>query len=188
LLITTAWGGKSLHVDFRPPSAAAARGGEIGPYYRGMIEYVRDCLTNLDEEFPEFGGLGYQIAGFGWHQGWNDRIDAASSAAYEENLADLIRDVRAEFGRPGLPVSITTTGMAPPQEYTPVELAQLAVADAAEHPEFEGTVETTDTRPFWRDGAVSPSNFGFHWNHNGESQFLNGRAMGRAMVDLLEAP
>jgi alpha-galactosidase len=32
LLIKTAWGGKSLHVDFRPPRAVAARGGVVGPY------------------------------------------------------------------------------------------------------------------------------------------------------------
>ena len=30
LLIKTAWGGKSLYEDFRPPSS----GGKVGPYYR----------------------------------------------------------------------------------------------------------------------------------------------------------
>jgi hypothetical protein len=42
------------------------------------------------------------------------------------------------------------------------------------------------------DGTIthshSPSNFGYHWNHNGESQFLNGTAMGQKMVDLLTDP
>ena len=33
LLIKTAWGGKSLYKDFRPPSS----GGEVGPYYKKMI-------------------------------------------------------------------------------------------------------------------------------------------------------
>jgi hypothetical protein len=185
LLIKTSWGGKSLHVDFRPPSAVAARGGVVGPYYSGMIEYVRDCLTNLATEFPEFAGMGYQIAGFGWHQGWNDRVDATNSANYEANLVDLIHDLRAEFGRPDLPVSIGTTGMDPQPTYTQVELAQLAVADPARHPEFTGTVFTADTRPFWRDSTVSPSNFGYHWNHNGESHFLIGGAMGQGVVSLL---
>ncbi|MFP4057354.1 MAG: sialate O-acetylesterase, partial [Candidatus Brocadiia bacterium] len=33
LLIKTAWGGKSLHEDFRPPSS----GGEVGPCYTKML-------------------------------------------------------------------------------------------------------------------------------------------------------
>jgi len=185
LIIKTAWGGKSLHVDFRPPSAVAARGGVVGPYYTGMIDYVRDCLTNLGTEFPEFNGMGYRIAGFGWHQGWNDRVDPTASANYEANLVDLIRDLRAEFGNPGLPISITTTGMDPPATYTAVELAQLAMVDPVKYPAFIGNVKATDTRPFWRDKSVSPSDFGYHWNHNGESQYLNGTAMGKKMIELL---
>ena len=192
LIIKTAWGGKSLHVDFRPPSAVAARGGVVGPYYTGMIEYVRDCLNNLESEFPEFTGMGYQIAGFGWHQGWNDRVgDAQFKADYEANLVDLIHDLRAEFSNPVLPVSIGTTGMAPAgaagdlNSYSTVELAQLAVADPAKHPEFSGTVFTADTEYFWRPATESPSSFDYHWNHNGESHFLIGKAMGDGMLDLL---
>jgi len=185
LIIKTAWGGKSLNVDFRPPSAAAARGGVVGPYYTGMIAYVRDVLDNLGTEFPEWKGKGYRIAGFGWHQGWNDRCDEAASANYEANLVDLIKDLRAEFGNPKLPVSITTTSMAPPPKPTVVELAQLAVADAKKYPDFKGNVKTTDARPFWRDASISPSNFGYHWNHNGESEYLNGKAMGEKMVEML---
>lgn len=192
LIIKCAWGGKSLNVDFRPPSAVTARGGVLGPYYTGMIDYARDCLSKLGTEFPEFAGMGYRIAGIGWHQGYNDRIDATNSASYEANLVDLIHDLRAEFGKPALPFSITTTGMAaglpephPYAGYTTVEKAQLAMNDAVKYPAFAGNVKTTDTRPFWRDASVSPSNFGFHWNHNGESQYLNGKAMGTQMVEML---
>jgi hypothetical protein len=35
------------------------------------------------------------------------------------------------------------------------------------------------------DASVSPSNFGYHWNHNGESQYLNGKTMGKQMVEML---
>ena len=47
LLIKTAWGGKSLFKDFRPPSS----GGEVGPYYKKMIEEIRAALDNLDKDF-----------------------------------------------------------------------------------------------------------------------------------------
>jgi hypothetical protein len=86
---------------------------------------------------------------------------------------------------PKLPVSITTTGMAPSPELTAVELAQLAVADPKKYPAFDGNVKTTDTRPFWRDASVSPSQFGYQWNHNGESEHLNGKAMAEKMAEML---
>lgn len=53
LLIKTAWGGKSLFVDFRPPSS----GGQVGPYYTKMVEEVRAALADL-------GDQKYEIAGF----------------------------------------------------------------------------------------------------------------------------
>lgn len=183
LIIKCAWGGKSLQKDFRPPSAAKARGGEVGAYYQGMLDYVNDVLSNLSTEFPEWKGKGYRIAGIGWHQGWNDRCDEKASAEYELNLVDLINDLRAEFGNPKLPFSITTTGMDPTPKHTAVELAQLAVAT---RPAFKGNVMTTDARPFWRPAEVSPSDFGYHWNHNAESQFLNGSALGRQMIQMLK--
>lgn len=59
------------------------------------------------------------------------------------------------------------------------------MADPKKYPAFTGNVKTTDVRPFWRDASVSPSNFGYHWNHNGESQYLNGKTMGKQMVEML---
>ncbi len=188
LLIKSCWGGKSLFVDFRPPSAAAARGGDVGPYYLELIQHVRQVLDNLGTQFPEFAGMGYQIAGFGWHQGWNDSMHAFPASEYEANLADFIRDLRAEFGRPDLPVSIGATGhggFSQPAPRATLVAAQLAVADPELHPEFAGTVFTADTRPFWRDASVSPANDGSHWNNNGETLFLIGDSMGQGMVDLI---
>ena len=141
--------------------------------------------TNLDTEFPEWKGMGYRIAGIGWHQGWNDRVDKAGSANYEANLVDLIKDLRAEFGNPKLPVSITTTSMAPPPERTAVELAQLAVADPKKYPAFERQRENHRHSPVLARCLGFPSNFGYHWNHNGESEYLNGKAMGEKMAEML---
>jgi hypothetical protein len=185
LIIKAAWGGIDLATGFRPPSAVVARGGNVGAYYTAMIDDVREVLSNLSTEFPAWAGQGYQIVGFGWHQGWNDRISATYSAEYEENLVDLIADLRAEFSNSSLPVVIGTTGMAPPTEYTTVELAQLAVDDGGTYPQHDGSVFTVDTRPYWRDSTQSPSSFGYHWNHNGESHFLVGKNMGDSMVNLL---
>ena len=52
LLIKTAWGGKSLYTDFRPPSS----GGETGRYYRKMLAEIREALANLKTDFPGYDG------------------------------------------------------------------------------------------------------------------------------------
>lgn len=188
LLIKTSWGGKSLYGDFRPPSAVAARGGEVGSYYFGMFEYVHDVLDQLGTEFPEWAGSGYEIVGFGWHQGWNDGGDAFPASQYEDNLTDLINDLRAEFGKPELPVSIGNSGLggwSASGHRLAIINAQLAVGDPVQHPEFAGTVFTAETRDFWRESSESPADQGYHWNQNGESYFLLGDAMGQGMEGLL---
>ena len=62
LLIKTAWGGKSLFRDFRPPSA----GGEVGKYYSLIIAQVREALAKVKQEFPATLGGGSELAGFVW--------------------------------------------------------------------------------------------------------------------------
>lgn len=189
LLLKTAWGGKSLDVDFRPPSAVANRGGIVGPYYNGMIDCARDVLGNLGTEFPEWSGLGYQIVGFAWHQGWNDGGSTGPFADYEVNLADLILDVRSEFGLPNLPISIGNSGFGGFAQTAASRLAiinaQLAVSDPAKYPAFQDTVFTAETRSFWRGANVSPLDQGYHWNQNGETYWLLGKAMGEGMTGLL---
>ena len=59
LLIKTAWGGKSLYVDFRPPSS----GGQVGPYYTQMIEEVRAALAELGDRKYEIADLSGSRAG-----------------------------------------------------------------------------------------------------------------------------
>ena len=64
LLIKTAWGGKSLYQEFRPPSS----GGEVGPYYTKMLGEIHAALANLKHDFPGYQGQGYELAGFVWYQ------------------------------------------------------------------------------------------------------------------------
>lgn len=60
LLIKSAWGGKSLKVDFLPPSA-----GGPGEFYKKTVEQTREALDNLQKHFPDYDGKGYEIAGMG---------------------------------------------------------------------------------------------------------------------------
>lgn len=184
LLIKTAWGGKSLAVDFRPPSS----GGQAGPFYREVVERTKKVLANLASEFPELRTSGYEIAGFAWHQGWNDRINDAYTAEYEKNLANFIRDIRRDLGV-RMPFVIAETGMAGPDERDPQALALMrAQAAVAEYEEFKGNVGFVSTRNFWRDKSASPADQVYHWNLNAETYTLIGEAMGNAMLKLQPAP
>src|SRR5947208_2161678 len=80
-------GGTSLAQNWRPPGAVAKRGGEVGPQYSHLITTVKEVLANLGTEFPELAGRQVEMAGFGWHQGWQDGCDAKMAAEYEANMA-----------------------------------------------------------------------------------------------------
>ena len=202
LLIKCAWGGKSLGVDFRPPSAGrppyslgakqdaavAQDPAIVGRYYREMIALTRSALARLPELVPGSDGR-FVLAGFAWHQGWNDRVNDQFTAEYESNLAHFIRDVRREFGVPTLPFVIGETGMTGPTEKHPRALAlRRAQAAVAARPEFKDNVAFVGTQAFWRDVADSPNNQGYHWNSNAETYTLIGEAMGEAMRRLLGLP
>ena len=52
-------------------------------------------------------GQGYELAGFVWYQGWNDGVDPKKAVPeYEQNLVNLIKDVRKDFKAPKLPFVI----------------------------------------------------------------------------------
>jgi len=102
LIIKTAWGGKSLHTDFRPPSAGpyelnqqqvdqfTKRGVDIeqwkaekakatGHYYRFMTDHVKKVLKDVQKVYPDYDPRqGYELAGFVWFQGWNDMCDGGT--------------------------------------------------------------------------------------------------------------
>lgn len=191
LIIKTAWGGKDLITNFRPPGAVESRGGVVGTYYLEMLVQIRQILHNLGTQFPEWNGLGYEIAGFGWHQGWNDSLSTFAANEYEANMANFITDIRTEFGKPSMPFSIATTGMegaATSGDRLKVVNAQINVANPALHPQLGGKVFTVDARPFARSTEVSPNNDTTHWKNNGESLYLIGKGIGDGMVDMLTAP
>jgi len=111
LIIKAAWGGKSLHTDFRPPSAGryelndyqkqlyygppghgvpkdmdvwlAEKTQETGHYYRLMIEHVKKVLADPKRVVPDYDeAQGYEIAGFVWLQGFNDMVDGHTYPAH----------------------------------------------------------------------------------------------------------
>ena len=182
LLIKTAWGGKSLYHDFRPPSAGVYQRTsqdiekqryleqDSGKYYRYMIDHVKRVLGDLKRVCPAYDEKqGYEVAGFVWLQGWNDMVnrdvypmpgkDARASryADYSLWLADLIRDVRKDLQVPKMPfvIGVMGVGGAKPNEH--VAAFRVAMATPAKLPEFQGNVVAVETAPFWSEelGAIA---------------------------------
>jgi hypothetical protein len=182
LLIKTAWGGKSLQRDFRPPGS----GGQVGPFYTEMIGHIKQVLADLKTEFPEYDGKGCELAGFCWHQGWNDGCSKEATAEYETNMVNFIKDVRRDLGVKDLPFVIANSGFGGRNQVVDRRLGIMkAQADAAARPEFKGNVLCVETRDFFRPAEDSPSRQGYHWNSNAETYFLIGDAMAEAMKKLL---
>jgi alpha-galactosidase len=176
LLIKTAWGGRSLYRDFRPPSAGLPPGEVLermlqdlkkrkpdatledvkkpfGASYRAMLEEVQDTLADLKKLFPDYAGQGHELAGFIWFQGWNDMINADYTAEYTPNLTHFIRDVRKDLKAPKLPFVIGQMGVEganPGAGVKKFKAAQAAVMDVAE---FKGNVALVKTDEFWDTDA-----------------------------------
>lgn len=172
LLIKTAWGGKSLQKDFRPPGS----GGETGEYYLKMIEEVREALSG-------FEAGAFEIVGFVWMQGWNDMVSQEATAEYEANLVNFVKDVRTEFSSPGLPFVIGELGNGGPalegSGMSKFREAQKRAVEKIEWAEFVGT------QKFSRPKELSPNTgHGHHWFGNAESYFLVGDALGRRMLKM----
>jgi alpha-galactosidase len=196
LLIKCAWGGRSLYHDFLPPSARKlpppAKEGDEGFYYAETLRLVKEVAGNLERYCPWYAGQGYEIVGFGWHQGWNDRINPAAVDAYESNMAQFIHDFRRDLGIEKLPFVIANTGMGGwnitgrhKERVEKLMLAQLALGDRVKHPEFEGNVAGVETRGFQRSREESPSGQEYHWMRNWETYYLIGQSMGEEIVRLI---
>ncbi len=193
LLIKIAPGGVSLAGPYRPPSSGDAgdrkRGPGVGDLYADMMSRVKKQLADIKGSFPEYDGKGYEIVGFGWHQGWNDGCSAKDVAEYEKNMVNFIKDVRKDLGVPKLPFVIGGSGFGGWGQTVDRRLGVMAAQKAAaEHAKFKGNVLYVETRGFFRDGDVSPRPIRYHWCCNAESYYLVGTGMGKAMVELLGGP
>ncbi|MBT5926473.1 MAG: hypothetical protein HOH33_07635 [Verrucomicrobia bacterium] len=174
LLIKTAWGGKSLYEDFRPPSS----GGRVGAYYKKMIEEVHAALEEFEQDQ-------YELAGFVWMQGWNDMVTRDAIPAYAENLTNLAKDIRNEFNAPQLPFIVGELGNGGPV-HTDGNMADFRKAQRI------GTSRITnakfvETTAFARPKELSPNTgHGHHWFGNAESYFLIGEALAKTAIELIE--
>ena len=179
VLFKSATGGTTLGSDWRPPAAVQRAGGVVGPLYTNMFSGFSSFLeTNLSETFPaDYADRGFEIAGFIWLQGWNDQFEDGFVAAYEENLVDLVEDVRRQLALPRLPVLIVE-GPTLDQALRDARIAALSRLEE-ETPGCQALVETNDLVNIEVEGN-------FHFNFNAGNYLEVGRRMARALLE--EAP
>jgi alpha-galactosidase len=192
LIIKSAWGGRSLAHNFLSPGSAdypkPEKDGDKGFQYAEVLRHVKVITGDLKKYYPGYTGKGFEIVGFGWHQGWNDQ---KAVDAYEGNMVNFVKDIRKDLGIPKLPFVIANTGMGGwnivgsyKAKVEKLMVAQLALADPAKYPEFKGNVAGVETRGFQRTIEESPSKQDYHWFRNWETLYLIGKSMGDAMVAL----
>jgi hypothetical protein len=167
LLIKDAWGGKSLMVDFRPPSAGELPDeksrAKAGKYYSLLIEHVKEVLADPKKVYPDYNAKdGVELAGFAWFQGFNDmvgsypRVDPGkgkkSSKDYSEYsrlLSCFIRDVRKDLSAANLPFVIGVMGVGGATAGENTEAFRKSMAAPAETKEFKGNVANVFTAKYW---------------------------------------
>ncbi|MEO2020734.1 MAG: sialate O-acetylesterase [Pirellulaceae bacterium] len=160
LIIKTSWGGKSLHYNFRPPSAgpyqlnekeaASDRAAQIkkdtGLNYRMMTTQVNEVLANLKDHHPAYDEkAGYNLAGFVWFQGFNDQFSDAFRDNYRDNMVTFIKDVRKQYNVPAMPFVIGVLGTGMTAEKVAENKVSLGQRAAAETPEFKGNVASVES-------------------------------------------
>ena len=179
LIIKTAWGGKSLAVDFRPPSAGpyepSAKEKEngripapekVGHYYREMIRFVRATLKDAEsirQVVPDYDAeQGHELAGFAWFQGWNDMCNRHHIEQYSENMIHFISDVRMEFDAPTLPFIVGILGVygtdpdsrkfdkgLPVTVFRKAQFAAVEQYDRKVAARYRGNVIAVDSGPYY---------------------------------------
>ncbi len=184
LLIKGACGNRSLGWDFMPPTSrkrlgkASTDGGwYAGTSYDRYVKHAKSVLADLEGNLPGYKGQGYEMAGIFWWQGHKDK--GMAQEMYEQLLAELIQDLRADFKAPDAPFVVATVGFSGRNlgPWKGVFDAQMAISDPKRHPKFAGNVASVDIRDMGGGG--------YHYGNNGATYTKVGDAMGRAMAKLL---
>ena len=183
-------GGTSLAGPWRPPSSGGKDdkplGKQDGSQYKLLVKKTKDVLSNVGKYFPSLTEYDLELAGFGWHQGWNDGCNMQDTKEYKENLKNFINDIRKDLKVHSLPFVIAGSGFGGWNQSIDRRLMIIAAQKSVtELPEFKSSSKYVETRDFFRDGSVSPRPIRYHWCCNAETYWLIGRGMGKAMIELL---
>jgi Carbohydrate esterase, sialic acid-specific acetylesterase len=199
-IIKTAWGGKSLAVDFRPPSSGIGNFSGVDPsrygaHYRKMVDEILASLSEIRSWVPSYNvELGYVLSGFVWFQGYNDLINQDMCDEYGSNLANLIRDIRFSLDAPELPFVVGELGMHGTDERFMPEFAMSRIMKirssqllVTKMDEFIGNTIFASTSQYAILDGDKWSGV-YHYCGRADTFFHIGQEFGRSMLPLLGYP
>ncbi len=158
-------------------------GWYAGAQYDGDVARAKKVLAELEKHYPSASK--FEVAGFFWWQGDRDSRSAALSSRYEQNLVQLINQLREEFKAPRarfVCASLGQTKKGSEDNGGKLLEAMFAVdGSSGKYPKFKGNVAAVYTHPLSKGGSS-----GGHYGGNAETYMNVGEAMGAAMVKLLK--
>ena len=175
---------------------------KYGSSYRNMLKEVNDTLANYEALFPALKGKQLELAGFVWHQGWNDQYNGAEQE-YQSNMKHFINDLRKDLKAPNMPFVVAVMGQ---NGSKPAKGPMLAIQNAQmameQIPEFKGNVKAVrtdvlvdkaaeDLYPTWRQNfeqwEKTGSDHGYHYLGSAIWHIRMGKAFADAALDLIAA-
>ncbi len=106
LLIKSAWNGRTLQKDFRPPLGKEPGGFQ---WFR-LLSNIKDAVKHLDTIIgPEYKHARYDIKGLVWWHGYSDLEDVIANRNYQDNLTILLTFMRTKI-KSGLPILVGELG------------------------------------------------------------------------------
>ncbi len=172
------------------PESEPGVGAQWQTYWQVFtVNNAADVLDNFAADYSGWAAQGFEIAGYVWWQGYNDRGEPAATL-YRENMARFIQQIRAYYenrypnkgaaNAPFVLATLAADGGWSNTQTVDMKVAQAQLDVAGDVP----NVKAIEARGFWRDASESPSAVGYHYNWNAETYLLVGDALGRAMVEL----
>lgn len=175
IFVKVAEGGSDLHEMWRSPSMEARLGKAVGieSLYPHLIQHATNVKNNPGAYFPKYAGqsVNVEVAGFVWFQGFNDQFDAIKADNYEQNLTDLIKDVRNDMNAPNMKVAIG-------QSHTDGSPDGLKIMDAQKN------VANADSKADW---AVT-NDLSNYYHYDPAAMVVIGSRLGGKMAGLSQPP
>jgi lysophospholipase L1-like esterase len=137
-----------------PPSSNKGTGGTL---YKNMMTHIDAAMKSFGSAFDTANYIP-RWAGFIWLQGESDAMNQNLANAYEANLDNLIKDIRAKVGAADLPVVLPLITTLPKWTYN----VKIRDADVAMKLKLKN-VDTLETKEY-----QTPD--GMHYNAAGQMQ------------------
>lgn len=139
--------------EWLPPSSNNGKGGTL---YQNMMGHIEAALKSFNSAFDTAQYMP-RWAGFVWFQGEFDAYDMTYAGAYEQNLTNLINDIRKHVEVEDLPIIIPMIDVQ--NQWTHNSVVRTADIKVSQNMENVDTVDTkglpTDGTHYRADGYIT---------------------------------